>query len=286
MLRTSTEQAVPPHKRLRASKVKPATLKLYHNAVVEFERWALERALNLGSHQEIDEAMVDFLHELCEDSRNISDANYAIFGNILLRSSFHTQERDQLPFAKQAMKGWRARFPAKKRTGVDLRFWGLRALHCVRLGFIGSACATLIQGDSYLRPNEVLSIRRDCVVPPSSSTLSEIWGVVICPFEEGAPAKSGEFDDTILFDTKERIDVNVIVKCLYKTSCGHDYLFGNLSCRDYVSHIKKASEHAGLGHLKLTPHVGHSGASTDCFRKIRDFNEIQERVAGSVHVLF
>ena len=272
------EAAVPPHKRLRASKVKPTTLKLYHNAVVEFEEWAADRALNLGSHKEIDEALVEFLHELCEDSRNISDANYTIFGYILLKSNFHMQDRDQLPFAKQAMKGWRARFPAKSRTGVDLRLWDLVALHCFRLGFIDSAAAILIQGDSYLRPNEVLSIRRDCVVPPSSSTLSEIWGVVICPFEEGVPTKSGEFDDTILFDTKERMDVNVIMKCLYRASRGHDYLFENLSYKDYVSHVKKASEHAGLGHLKLTPHVvRHSGASTDCFHKIRDFNEIQER---------
>ncbi|CAE7904113.1 GDCSH [Symbiodinium microadriaticum] len=239
----SVEAAVPPHKRLRASKVKPTTLKLYHNAVVEFEEWAADRALNLGSHKEIDEALVEFLHELCEDSRNISDANYTIFGYILLKSNFHMQDRDQLPFAKQAMKGWRARFPAKSRTGVDLRLWDLVALHCFRLGFIDSAAAILIQGDSYLRPNEVLSIRRDCVVPPSSSTLSEIWGVVICPFEEGVPTKSGEFDDTILFDTKERMDVNVIMKCLYRASRGHDYLFENLSYKDYVSHVKKASEH-------------------------------------------
>ena len=118
---------VQPFKKLRASQVKRRTLLLYTTAVEELEAWRRSRARSGSSHQRIDEDMALFIQALCEDSRHISEANYAVYGWILLKSPLHMPEQDQLPFSKQALEGWRTRFPGRSRAGVDLALWDLVA---------------------------------------------------------------------------------------------------------------------------------------------------------------
>ena len=269
---------VPANKRLRASMVKPKTLGLYSYAVEEFEAWCGSKLQTRVDHDKLDKLLTAFIHELCEDARPITDASYTIFGWILLRSQLHMPERDQLPFAKQALKGWKSRFPGHSRSGVDLTIWDLVALQCLRMGFIYSAAAILIQGDAYLRPCEILGMRRECVIVPRALQSGCTWGVVISPQEEGIPTKAGSFDDCILFDSQGRSDVNLIVKALYLRSKGQEMLFHRLSYRAYCNQLTAASEQLGLTHLHLSPHVlRHSGASHDAFHKLRDLQSIQSR---------
>ena len=218
--------------------------------------------------------MTGFVHDLCEDARCFTDDSYAVFGWIALRSTLHLQ----LPFSKQALKGWKSRFPAKSRAGVDLCVWDLVALESTKLGFHETAAAIIIQGDTYLRPCEIMNVARECVVRPRKGVAGGVWGIVISPFKMKVPTKAGEYDDCVLLDTASRHDTNAVLKAVFESGKNEKLLFESLSYKKYCEQIAVASASAGLQDLKLTPHIlRHSGASHDAFHEVRDFSAIQER---------
>ena len=269
---------VAPAKRLQASRVKPKTLELYSSAVEEFEEWCIASSRACSKHKLLDEAMTIFIHELCEDYRSITDANYVIYGWILLRSTLHLPEKLQLPFSKQAIKGWRSRFPSCSKAGVDLMLWDLVALQCCELGFYYTAAGILVQGDTYLRPSELLGLHRKHVIQPQASRRQDVWGIIVAPFEDSEPTKAGEFDDCVLLDTASRKDVNQLLRWLFIRAKSGSTLFENLRLEQYSKQIALAAEQVGLQALHLTPHIlRHSGASHDAYHAIRDFCGIQAR---------
>ena len=270
---------VPASKALRVSKVKPKTLQLYSEAVEEFESWANNLKKNLRSHKNVDLAMSEYLQYLCLNGESITAGSYTVFGWILIRSEEHLDNRMQLPFARQALKGWKARFPGHSRTGVDLSIWDLVALTACEQGHLLSGAAMVIQADAYLRPSEVFAITRDHLVPPSASRTRGIWGVIIGLLEGGMPTKAGDFDDVVLFDTKSRSDVNTVVASLARRSTSKSLcIFHPLTVEQYGKHIKAACGSLGLSNLHLTPHcLRHSGASHDAYHVLRDFTSIQSR---------
>ena len=111
--------------------------------------------------------------------------------------------------------------------------WDLVALSAAKKNHFETAAAILIHGDAYLRPCEILAATRECVIQPRSSVQPQLWGLVIAPMEAGVPIKAGEFDDTILFNSPQRGDVNAVVKVAYAASHGSSKLFPSLSYRTY-----------------------------------------------------
>ena len=245
---------------------------------MEFEQWCCEHGNQKRNHKGLDENMTQFIHELCEDGRCFTDASYAVFGWIALRSDLHMAEKEQLPFAKQALKGWKSRFPPTSRAGVDLQLWDLVALQCARKMQFETAAAILIQGDTYLRPCELLALKKTNILQPQAVRRPEVWGVIIAPFEDGEPTKAGEFDDVVLFNTQQRLDTSAVVKSVFSANRGHAQLFPHLTYKKYCEQISQAAASLGLSALHLTPHIlRHSGASHDAYHNIRDSQQIQER---------
>ena len=108
--------------------LKPQTQRLYESAAQEFEQWCADGTRLGSSHEEVDSALTGFIHELCEDARPFTDASYAVFAWIALRSTLHMPEKEQLPFSKRALKGWKSRFP-------DIPMFGEWSLPHLRMAF-------------------------------------------------------------------------------------------------------------------------------------------------------
>eukprot|EP00435_Cladocopium_sp_Y103_P025170 s756_g6.t1 len=269
---------IPHDRRLQCSKVKPKTLKVYHSAVQGFLRWNRH---SLSTHALTDEAISAYIHKLCEDGKTVTEASYVVFGWILLKSRWHLPDKMQLPVSRQALKGWRARFPGTSRTGVDLALWDLVALGAIQLGFFMTACAILIQGDCYLRPCETLQLTRRHLLRPQRRVKS--WGVVVGLQEDGVPSKNGEFDECVFADTECRGHVNVILKGLFSRSSKPDVsIFYPLVASSYNQQIADAAKHVGLAQLKLTSHrLRHSGASHDAYYRIRKASQLAKMVTES-----
>ena len=273
----SSTIAVPAAKRLRASSVKPVTLARYSQAVAELDAWAAKhrRSLNV---KYIDRTIVDFLHQMCQAGRSIVDARSVVYGFILLRMNSDLPERLLLSQSKAALKGWSSRFPNHSRAGVDLMVWDVVAWQCLQNDDPLSAAAILLQGDTYMRPSEILSMRKQSIIKPRKSR-SSFWGVVIGSQDLHIPTKTGLFDDCVLLDSPGREDLGVVLKYLLKHSDRDTgKLLHGLSLRAYGDAIKKACEMHGLHSLKLTPHVlRHSGPSTDAYHGVRSLAAIQQR---------
>ena len=268
---------VPKDRRLQCSKVKAKTLALYAKAVEGFLEWKGKRTFPTSSHQVVDNAICSYIHFLCEEGHSVTEASYVVFGWILLKSTWHIPDKLQLPISRQALKGWRARFPGKARTGVDLVLWDLVAKGAIELGFYFCACAIIVQGDSYLRPSEVLAVTSRHLIPPQRHM--KCWGLIVGLEEDERPAKNGEYDECVFADTYQRADVNQVLQWLYAQKLDpQTSIFRNLSLQQYESQIAKAASLVGLKSLKLSPHMlRHSGASSDSYYGIRSLKEIQAR---------
>lgn len=208
--------AVPVSKRLRVSKVKPKTLALDSQAVQDFRDWAKASGYHLHSHRLVDDAMCVYLDAMCEDGVCITYGSYAVYGWIMLGSEEHSDPKFQLPFSKQALKGWKSRFPSRVRTGIDLSVWDVIAKQVLDNGNLLAACAILVQGDSYLRTGELFQLTMQHVIPPSASRRRGIWGIIVGMLESGEPSKNKDFDDCVLFNSTGRTDVNRVMALLAK----------------------------------------------------------------------
>ena len=69
------------------------------------------------------------------------------------------------------------------------------AAHCCDSVFFLAAAANILQGDTYLQPNELLGLQRGHVIKPSASRRQDMWGVVVASFEGAELTKTVEFDD-------------------------------------------------------------------------------------------
>ena len=88
---------VPKFKHLQIGKVKPKTAQMYEAAVQKLKN---EKGRFRKDHKSVDISVSLYIQHLCE-SRCITDASYAVYGWILLRSSEHLEPRCELPFSNK-----------------------------------------------------------------------------------------------------------------------------------------------------------------------------------------
>lgn len=272
----SIRSRLPRHKQLRALKVKDPTLLRYASAVALFQAYCRRRRLVNHSIADVDLHLCEYFADLCDQNRPYNDASYALFGYIVLHADESMPERDLLPRARQALKGWNAHYPQCSRTGADFLIWFLLCEHLLAQS-PAFAAILLLQLDTYARPSEIINVRKRDVIRPVSKQC-KFWGIIFGNSGYHERTKTGTQDDTVLLDSFNDFAPKVM-KLVFE-QCPHDgdFLFPNITLAAYEDALKIANQQAGLQKFSFTPHaVRHSGPSVDFLHHSRSAEEIMAR---------
>ena len=100
---------------------------------------------------------------------------------------------------------------------MDLKVWDCIAAKCLEWKDPLVAAAILLQGDTYLRPHEILNIKAASIIKPRKSR-SRCWGIVVGDRDFAEPTKTKLYDDCVLLDSPGREDLGCILKYLLHQS--------------------------------------------------------------------
>ena len=140
-----------------------------------------------------------------------------------------------------------------------------------------AAVAFLCSYDLFTRPSEIVNAKAADVVVPAVGRYTSTSLVVAPSMSTGKPtasrrpAKSGEFDDTVIAGLKgmHLEFVSDILKGLQKQTHSEDSLLWPLDLGSYERFILKASVALGLDGLHITPHSArHGGANASSLMKL------------------
>ena len=158
---------------------------------------------------------------------------------------------------------------------------GVTGIACM-LGLMGHfdlALAVMIAADAYLRPGEVLGLRKESVVParPHLGRGHKYTCLILFPMELETPSKGLQYDESIVLDSNGR---EWLAKALeaHARTCAPQALLFDVRGELFRSLFKEAAVQAGVGHWDPTPHIlRHAGPSHDHLNHLRPLPEIQRR---------
>ena len=277
---------------VEACSVTPETRLRYGAAFEEFQLWALSLGLkvahtDLGS---LDDMLVLYLNNvLFKKGDGLPEARAALFGTIF--ELCLPKGPTTLPRCRRALQGFAKDQPPTSEDPVPIEAAAVIINDLLNAqGFIEllTATAFAVQFDLFTRPSETLNLLYEQVVAPKVGKYRSV-AVVIAPQKPTTalhgtstpkPAKSGEFDDTVIAGLPG-LGLEWVPKVLVKLknlAQPGQALLRPLTLGVYEATIKTAVQRLGMGHLRITPHSArHGGASTAAFLNLLDAKGIMKR---------
>lgn len=105
-----------------------------------------------------------------------------------------------LPMTKQALAGFRRLCPPTTRLPLPSPVISAIANAVMRMGAPRLAVITKLGERLYLRPGELLSLKRKQISPPAPLLGLLYWSVVMHPEEDAVPSKTFNFNDCLMLD--------------------------------------------------------------------------------------
>ena len=132
---------------------------------------------------------------------------------------------------------------------------------------------------TYLRPGEVAKLLVGGLVPPVG--VVKAWSLILHPLELETPSKTGEFDETVLFDLPQIVWIAEQTFRLLKAGhrCASEPLF-SVSLETVRSFMRDVGSRFGMEVAVGDPHpyrLRHGGPSRDVLLGFRTLQEIQKR---------
>lgn len=156
----------------------------------------------------------------------------------------------------------------------------LQAGLCAALVLIGARdIAIFVETafETYIRFTAVRHLALGNILPPVAFAGNRLghWAVKLPGQDEGAPSKTGSFDDTVMLDLPVQSHIGPLLTKMGTENGGPIFLFSPAQAR---SAWEKASSLAKLDHLGMGFHnLRHGGPSRDALEKFRSLEEIQKR---------
>ena len=264
---------------LTANKVRPETQLNYSHALHLLLGWLLLETLPTLSADEWDDALLEYLEFLHELGGSFGSASRTLAAVAWARPKLGSPLRSIWRQAMRALAGWKRLRPLSSRPPVpELGGFSL-AMTMLDLGEPWMALGTIVTFETYMRPSELLSLRRFQVVTP----LRDGEGVTACltfvlhALESLTPGKTGEYDASIPLDLPRQ---KWLVPSLQVARAPGplDGLLWPFTFEEYLKVSKMAPKLSLTDILQPTPYgLRHGGASHDRSVNARPLLEAQKR---------
>ncbi|CAE8604771.1 unnamed protein product [Polarella glacialis] len=260
---------------LEVSAVMPCTNLDYDRRLGEFTTFISERGLSLKNQPSTDAAMVDFLHLLWEEGRELRGGLrfYAAF--VAKHPEFGRSGHLRLPRTKRALTGWRKLAPCTTRPPMPWEVACLIASHMIQLGFVASALILVLLFTLYGGPTEILELRQKDLIKPRSA--GGFFTVHLHPEEALIASKVGLYEESLMLGSPLcRWLGPLLMKLVAAPDC-QEHLFP-IEYHTWKLHWDAAIKAADLQELGYVPYqLRHGGPSHDHFFKLRSMLEIKLR---------
>ena len=142
----------------------------------------------------------------------------------------------------------------------------------IRIGNLLGAIAVLVAVECYLRPSEVLGLRRSGLLPPTQQGVPH-WVVLLFPDAGVERSKVGSSDDTIPLDSRRMPWIGAVCQSL-AVGPPEEKVFK----QDYPAFARSFKVAARALGIDLVPYqMRHSGASLDRAKGLRTLEATQKR---------
>ena len=197
-------------------------------------------------------------------------------GGSLFLPEYKTPKMTGLPNTKQSLQGWRKLDPPKSRLPLPWPVVCLMVKEAFKQRQTQLGLMMLLAFNAYLRPGEIEKLRVQDLVPPATKQKS--WSLVLHPFEEGIPSKTGEFDETLMLDRFLILPQTIYRVMRVQQQRPSAPLFTRTAkeLKDFMTSLSAPLKLEKLE--ELHPYrLRHGGASEDFNRQTRTLQEIQRR---------
>ena len=173
----------------------------------------------------------------------------------------------------RALKGWKRHCPARSRVPVPFPCVAAAVRLLVTRGYWTMGAWLLTAFSGYLRPSELMLATKSDLLPPRANICAH-WVLQVCREENLRTTKTGEQDDTIIFDSKVLPQLGLILGKV-KAAVKGDKLW-TFSYPELVEELRVVSKLAGLP--VITPYqMRHAGPSWDALHGNRTDDQIKRR---------
>ena len=271
---------------LQNRSVSASTSVRYRHHALLFEHWCKLGRRRLGHTPDDDQSLAAYMNFLFFDGGELHEARYAMYGYCFVH---RVPTRGNLWLqSKAAMRGWQKASPEAARDPMPWLALLLLLRHLVAqnsaLG-VRAALALLLSFDGYLRPGEACSLEWNQLIRPrpQAGRAFANWSIIVAPSSsdpdvERRPAKSGQFDDTVIVGDRfsELAGRHLVRAALDALPSGRRGFLLDLTVHRLDSVFIKAVAACQLGTLQLVPHCArHGGASEDYAGGVRLLPAIQ-----------
>ena len=254
--------------------VRPQMQERYRLYASAFLLWSGMGSLAGSKADVIDQKLVSYFEYLFAAGHN------PYVGYVTLASLSHNHpplghgNRSQLFRAQRALKGWKRLVPPRSRVAEA---WPVLAgLITVLLdrGLLAMAVWCIVCFGLYTRPSECMRLRGRDLIPPQAS-LSTCWTFLLNPQSMGVGSKTGENDESLIWDPKGLEWMNEIFRHL-KASVNPDECLWTFA---YPALLKEVKAAAARLEVPVVPYLfRHCGPSWDILKRNRSLPDVQKRM--------
>ena len=257
---------------LEQHSVTKATWEKYTHMLDEWINLCELRGLDLVSDKEIDDAVADWMNEQFRLGHMPWKGDVLLAAVLAKFPEFGRMGSRRLPRAGRCLVGWRRLCPKHSRVPYPWPVWCLIAAELAKDGFFLMSVAVLLMVDAYLRPSELLSLRRSSLLPPAPWT-GRAWSILLFPEKELPRSKTGESDDTIMLNSARTMWMDAVWRTL--AAGKPDELLFPFGYGPFFKMLTATGRRHGLD---LVPYQGrHSGISIDRAENARSHMEAMKR---------